>query len=43
MRFKIGDKVKVKEDLVSSKYYGDYVFSPSMEEYKGEIVEIGKF
>lgn len=40
MKFKVGDKVKVREDLVVNECYDEYTFSEGMEEYKGNIVEI---
>ena len=40
MRYKVGDKVRVRKDLVVGKSYGGYVFTRSMEEFKGEIVTI---
>ena len=41
MRFKVGDKVRVKEDLVVDKRYGTYFFVEKMEKFKGKefIVE----
>ena len=40
MRYKVGDKVKVRKDLVVGKSYGGYAFTRSMEEFKGKIVTI---
>ena len=40
MRYKVGDKVRVRKDLVVDKYYGGYDFVRSMEKFKGEIVTI---
>ena len=40
MRYKVGDKVKVRKDLVADKDYGGYDFVSSMEKFKGEIVTI---
>ena len=40
MRYKVGDKVRVRKDLVVGKNYGGYIFARSMEEFKGEIVTI---
>ncbi len=37
---KVGDKVKVKEDLVSGEKYGEIVFTEGMEKYRGEIYQI---
>ena len=41
MRFKVGDKVRVREDLVVGKSYNDVVFLFAMESLKGKefIVE----
>ena len=40
MNYKVGDKVKVRKDLVVDKDYGGYDFVSSMEKFKGEIVTI---
>lgn len=40
MKYKIGDKVKIREDLVIDKEYGNQFFVNFMEEYKGKIVTI---
>ena len=40
MKFKVGDKVKVREDLEANRYYDDLRFSPKMGAYKGEIITI---
>ncbi len=40
MKFKVGDKVRVKEDLVSGNYYGNIYFAQSMKEYRGKIFTI---
>ena len=37
MKFSVGDKVRVREDLVEGEYYGHYMFSHNMKEYKGYI------
>ena len=42
MKFSVGDKVRVREDLVEGEYYGDYMFTHDMKEYKGYIFEISK-
>lgn len=42
MKFSVGDKVRVREDLVVGEYYGDYMFTHDMKEYKGYIFEISK-
>lgn len=38
MKYKVGDKVKVREDLEIGKTYGELTFSTQMREYKGQIV-----
>jgi len=40
MEFKIGDKVRVRKDLVAGKMYGMVGFMDSMEKFKGKIVTI---
>lgn len=40
MRYEVGDKVRVRKDLVVDKAYDGYVFARSMEEFKGKIVTI---
>lgn len=40
MKFKVGDKVRVREDLVVNKRYDGYLFSKFMEGYKGKIFTI---
>ncbi len=38
MRYKAGDKVKVRSDLVAGRDYGGYSFLSEMEKYKGKIL-----
>ena len=40
MKFKVGDKVRVREDLVVDEKYGDLHLTKSMERFKGQIVTI---
>lgn len=40
MKFKIGDKVRVREDLVIGNCYGKERFVDGMKEYKGQIFTI---
>ena len=40
MKFKIGDKVKVKNNLITGKLYGTQSFVCNMEKYKSKIVTI---
>jgi hypothetical protein len=36
MKFKVGDKVKVREDLIADTYYNDIFFEYEMKKYGGE-------
>lgn len=40
MRFKVGDKAKVKENLRVGKIYDGIYFSTAMDKFKGKVVEI---
>ena len=40
MRFKVGEKVRVREDLEVGKDYGGQRFTEDMNKYKGEIATI---
>lgn len=40
MRYKVGDKVRVRQDLAVGENYGGYFFSRGMEEFKGKILTI---
>lgn len=40
MKFKVGDKVRVRGDLVLNHTYGNYFFVSIMEKFKGKIVTI---
>ena len=40
MKYKVGDKVKIKEDLVVDVTYGDDSFTEEMEQYKGKTATI---
>ena len=40
MKFKVGDLVFVKDDLVPGIRYGEYWFEPSMEKFKYKLCEI---
>ena len=40
MKYKDGDKVRVRSDLYDDRVYGGYDFSEEMESYKGKIVTI---
>ena len=40
MKYKVGDKVKVREDLEIGETYGGLTFSVQMREYRGQIVTI---
>src|SRR5699024_7230751 len=39
-KFKVGDEVRVREDLISGVDYGSFPFVNSMKEYRGEVVTI---
>lgn len=40
MKYKVGDLVKVREDLVHNKFYDDLLFVPDMFNYRGKYVRI---
>ena len=40
MKYKIGDKVRVREDLVVGQWYGEDTFASAMAPFKGKIVTI---
>lgn len=40
MRFKVGDLVRVKDDLCPQVIYGHVIFVPSMEDFKGFILKV---
>lgn len=40
MKYKVGDKVRVKKDLIDNKLYGDIYFYPCMNDCKGQILTI---
>lgn len=42
MKFKVGDKVRVRKDLIVGKDYDFISFVDDMEKFKGKIVEIRK-
>lgn len=42
MRYKVGDKVRVRSDLEESETYGDQTFVKQMEKYKGKLVTISE-
>lgn len=41
-RFKVGDKVRVRKDLVGNELYGDVIFTNEMCEFKGRETTINK-
>lgn len=41
-KFKVGDLVRVREDLVSGRKYSWVLFAPEMEQYKGFMFEVLK-
>jgi hypothetical protein len=40
MKYKVGDKVKIREDLEVGEHYGNDSFTEEMEQYKGQIATI---
>lgn len=40
MKFKVGDKIKVRKGLIVGGDYGDWYFCSSMEQWKGKIMTI---
>ena len=40
MKFKAGDKVKVRSDLIPYQKYSGYIFNREMSNYKGKILTI---
>lgn len=39
-RYKVGDKVKIREDLVGDEEYGDIDYISDMDKWKGKVVTI---
>ena len=42
MKYKVGDKVRVRSDLKENTRYGEQIFSPDMRPFLGKIVEISE-
>lgn len=42
MKYKVGDKVRVRRDLQIRTHYEDYIFVSGMNDYKGSVVTISK-
>lgn len=42
MKYKVGDKVRVREDLIVGEKYGNDVFTSTMVSFKGKVVTINK-
>ena len=40
MKFKVGDKVRVRKDLEVDKRYGSHVFVDGMQNYRGKVMEV---
>jgi hypothetical protein len=40
MKYQVGDKVKIREDLIVDNDYGSYGFVEAMEQYKGKTATI---
>ena len=42
MKYKVGDRVRVRSDLEIGAPYGDWLFSSGMNDYKGKVVTISE-
>ena len=42
MKYKVGDKVKVRSDLNYEKYSEDVPFTTEMDKFKGTVLEVRK-
>ena len=40
MKYKVGDKVRIRSDLKVGERYGDFDFNKNMEQFKGKLVTI---
>lgn len=40
MKFKVGDKARVRKDIEVGNCFNNVVFTSSMEKYKGQIIAI---
>jgi hypothetical protein len=40
MKYKVGDKVKIREDLIIKEQYNDLTFVPDMVQYMGKVATI---
>ena len=40
MKFKVGNKVRVRKDLEVDKRYGSHVFVDDMQKYRGKVMEV---
>ena len=40
MKFKVGNKVRVRKDLEVDKRYGSHVFVDGMQKYRGKVMEV---
>ena len=40
MKYKVGDRVKIREDLIEDEEYGDHAFASGMKPWRGETVII---
>ena len=36
MKYKVGDEVRVREDIEVNKIYNDFIFVPDMKKQKGK-------
>lgn len=39
-KYKVGDKVRIRKDLIIDEQYNDLTFVPSMAQYKGKVATI---
>ena len=42
MKYKVGDKVRVREDLAADNWYGNEIVVSGMTRFKGKIVTVSK-
>lgn len=42
MKYKVGDIVKVRDDLIEENWYGEQDFIEDMSDYKGKYVTIAR-
>ena len=42
MKYKVGDKVRVRKDLEANSYYGEVLFTPGMKKCSGKTMTVDK-